>query len=363
MRLQSPNFSTQPAGVGHSGHLSSDALRNAHDPPASKAGVSHKTKYQFDVNGYIVLRKVFSPERVKVANEAIDKHMGTLHERKGKLRTSGLYGRQSGPLQGDGETGRFDMGGMLGWDKPFCDPFREVLTHPTIAAVLSELLGVGYRLDHSPLMIAMEKGSEGHTLHGGSITESGEPAWPLMYDCRNGMMRNQLLTVCLQLHDAAEGDGGFCVVPGSHKANFAVPPELADLADPDLNEHVRQPALAPGDVLIFTEAVLHGTLPWTADHQRRTIIYRFAPPGSAYGRGYLASAPPDDAFDDGNSTLWPKEFTEGMDKAQLAVMLPPYHPRMNRPYVDGETGEAVQAKAREPWKVEFDEKVFNTRYF
>jgi hypothetical protein len=30
------------------------------------------------------------------------------------IRTSGLYGRQSGlALQGDGATGRFDMGGMV----------------------------------------------------------------------------------------------------------------------------------------------------------------------------------------------------------------------------------------------------------
>ena len=119
-------------------------------------------------------------------------------------------------------------------------------------------------------MISMEKGSEGHTLHGrapsersaagfsivdrptgarttdlcciagGAVTESGEPAWPLAYTFRHGQMRNALLTVCMQLRDARDGDGGFCIVPGSHKANFAVPPALADLADPELNEHVKQ---------------------------------------------------------------------------------------------------------------------------
>lgn len=91
------------------------------------------------------------------------------------------------------------------------------------------MLGVGYRLDHSPLMIAMEKGAEGHTLHGGAVTEAGEPAWTLAYEFRHGQMRNQLLTVCLQLSHAAPGDGGFCVVPGSHKANFPVPPVFAAL--------------------------------------------------------------------------------------------------------------------------------------
>merc|ERR1719253_78621 len=133
-------------------------------------------------------------------------------------------------------------------------------------------------------------------------------------------MRNQLLTVCFQLRDAPVGAGGFCVVPGSHKANFSVPPAMADMIDDELNEHVKQPQLMSGDVLIFTEAVLHGTLPWTADHQRRTVIYRFAPAGSAYGRGYL----PD----------WPAATLDGMTDAQLAVMEAPYHPRMNRPFLD-----------------------------
>ena len=58
--------------------------------------------------------------QVARANAAIDAHMESLHERTGQLRTSGLYGRESTKLAGDGSTGRFDMGGMLGWAKPHC---------------------------------------------------------------------------------------------------------------------------------------------------------------------------------------------------------------------------------------------------
>jgi len=180
-------------------------------------------------------------------------------------------------------------------------------------------------------------------------------------------MRNQLLTVCMQLTHAAAGDGGFCVVPGSHKSNVAVPPALADLADPDLAAFVRQPVLEPGDALLFSEAALHGTLPWTAPHQRRTVIYRFAPAGTAYGRGYLqgveATGDETRAAGSTSSSLWPASTLAGMTDEQLAVMLPPYHPRMNRPYLDPETGELVSAKPRESFKVEFDEKVFGARFF
>jgi len=383
------SFST---AVGHSGHLSAEALRNQHDPPAVDHGLTAAQKYLFDLNGYLVIRNVFSEEYVARANAAIDHYTskGHLHERKGQLRTSGLYGRQSTPLQGDGTTGRFDMGGMLGWAKPHCDPFRELLCHAALAPALVELLGVGYRLDHSPLLIAMEKGSEGHTLHGGAVTEAGEPAWSLAYECRQGHIRNQLLTVSVQLTPCEAGAGGYCVVPGSHKSNFPVPPPLADMSDQELNEFVTQPELMPGDVLVFSEAALHGTLPWKADHQRRTAIYRFAPSGTAYGRGYLnqldsfAAAATANAMEEasgggggggggGNSTalesaaaaatMWPADALEGMTPAQLAVMLPPYHPRMNRPYVDPKTGEVVSAKARESFKVEFDEQVFGAKYF
>eukprot|EP00941_MAST-03F_sp_MAST-3F-sp1_P005789 g5789.t1 len=319
-------------------------------------GLSAVDKYLFDTNGYIVLRGVFSSEFVNRANSAIDERIaaGDLHERKGKLRTSGLYGRESGPLQGDGVTGRADMGGMLGWDGPGREPFREVLAHPRLAPALNDMLGTGYRLDHSPLLLTMEKGADGHTMHGGAITESGDPAWPIAYYCRNGHIRTELLTVCVQLSEAPEGAGGFCAVPGSHKSNFPVPPAFADLSEHE--EHVRQPVLSPGDVLLFTEALLHGTLPWLANHQRRTCIYRFAPAGSAYGRGY--------------NPMWPESFTDGMSEEQLATMEAPYHTRMSRKsirtQVDNngtESCEVVIPEPREDFKVEFDEQVFKTKYF
>ena len=340
-------LSAKPA-VGHSGHLSADSLKNQHDAPDLGLAMSHKHKYLFDLNGYLVLRGVFSPEDVAAANAAVDAHADTYHERTGRLRTSGLYGRESHALAGDGARGRLDMGGLLAWDAPHNAVFRSMLNHPALVPAMTELMGVGYRLDHSPLLLGMEKGSEGHTLHGGAITEAGEPAWPLRYECVGGQMRNQLLTACLQLTDAPAGAGGFCAVPGSHKANFSIPPALADLADDELAEHVVQPPIMAGDVLLFSEATLHGTLPWTLDHQRRTVIYRFAPAGSAYGRGYAPE--------------WPAAMLAGMSEAQRAVCAPPYHPRMNRTCLD-EEGSAVAPKPREAWKVEFDEKVFGSRYF
>lgn len=309
--------------------------------------MSRAQKYFFDTAGYLVIRGALSQSEVDAANAAIDFHSAQFQERKNNLRCNSLYGRVSSNLDGDGSTGRFDMGGMLAWESPHCNPFRDLLVHPATRPILNEILGGGYRLDHSPLVIEMHKGSNGHTLHGGGVDASGKPAWHIAYECRNQAIRTQLLTVSVALTDVNAGDGGYCVVPGSHKSNFSPPDEL--LHYEDLTEMVVQPTLKKGDILIFTEAALHGTLPWRSEQHRRSLLYRFSPAMVAYGRGYIPH--------------WPSESLEGMTPAQLAVMEPPYNLRMNRPSVDSGSGEVIEPQPRESFKIEFDEKVFGSKYY
>ena len=82
-------------------------------------------------------------------------------------------------------------------------------------------------------------------------------------------------------------------MPGSHKSNFLdkLPPEVRNYERPA--PYVLQPAVAAGDVLIFTEALVHGTMPWTAKHERRALLYKYSPDHSAWDRdGYdLADYP------------------------------------------------------------------------
>jgi ectoine hydroxylase-related dioxygenase (phytanoyl-CoA dioxygenase family) len=310
-------------------------------------GMSLAQKYFFDTCGYLILRRALSEVEVTEINAAIDHHISDLHERKQELRCNSLYGRKSSALDGDGVTGRFDMGGMMTWEEPYRTPFRNMLVHESTRPILTEILGAGYRLDHSPLVLAMEKGSNGHTLHGGGMDLNGKPNWDISYDCRNQCIRTPLVNVTVALSDVNAGDGGFCVVPGSHKSNFPPPDELRHYEG--MTDIVQQPVVKKGDIIVFTEAALHGTLPWTADHQRRAVLFRYSPATMAYGRGY--------------SPHWPAEVLEGMTPAQLAVMEPPYNVRMNRPTVDDETGEVVAPGTRAQFKVEFDEKVFGTKYY
>ena len=95
------SFSTSAPQIGHSGHLSAEALRNRHDVPKAEQGLSHSQKYSFDLNGYLIIRGAFDAAMIERANAAVDAHQSVLHERTGQLRTSGLYGRQSPQLAGE----------------------------------------------------------------------------------------------------------------------------------------------------------------------------------------------------------------------------------------------------------------------
>ena len=44
---------------------------------------------------------------------------------------------------------------------------------------------------------------------------------------------------------------------------------------------VVQPEMNAGDVIFFAEAATHGTLPWNADHDRRSVLYKYVERASA----------------------------------------------------------------------------------
>jgi hypothetical protein len=120
-----------------------------------------------------------------------------------------------------------------------------------------------------------------------------------------------------------QGDGGFCIVRGSHKLNLPVPDNVAHGLVDGFAEHLYQPVTQAGDVVVWSEATVHGATPWKADHQRRIALYRFSPANMGYGRGYLEIDP---------------ARLEGMTDAQRAVLQPPYASRLERPVL-GSSGD------------------------
>ena len=126
--------------------------------------------FSFDLNGFLVVKNVFTEEEIEEMNSVVDKHEHEMVERKGQLR---LGGKKGMPLAGDGETGRQDLGGMLAWPGEENKLFRKMLTHPKLVPYYIALCGEGYRMDHLPLLIQQKKGADGFDFHGGRLNQDG----------------------------------------------------------------------------------------------------------------------------------------------------------------------------------------------
>eukprot|EP00037_Helgoeca_nana_P007221 m.65944 g.65944 ORF g.65944 m.65944 type:complete len:356 (-) comp18033_c0_seq1:104-1171(-) len=322
---------------------------------AAVADEMETARFFFDLNGFVIARNALSPKHVSRLNAAVDRHNTEFKSRttsRPELRNT----KPGTPLAGDGESPRRDMGGMLGWRAGDREPFRELLAHPVLSRYLHMLCGEGYRLDHSPLVLAQNKGSEGFHLHGGPITQDGRLNPSLQYHCRPPDIWNSLVAMSVTLTPQPEDAGGFVVVRGSHKINFPVPEVL--MHGKEHTEHLHQPTTQPGDVIFFSEATVHGAAQWAADHERRIALYRFAPPELSYGRA-------------GAGGGWPASYLDGCTPAQAAVLEPAYNRRLDRPCVqpsqsDTEaegSGLDVVVHSRSPEKKAFDREVFGTEFF
>jgi hypothetical protein len=146
-------------------------------------------RYMFDLNGFIVVRGVLSPEQVNEANAVIDNHRDQMIERSDKHLRNTVGGTA---FSGTG-PGRKDLGGVFEFGAE-SKVFKSILAHPRLVPFFHGILGQGYRMDHLPFVIASGKGAEGFQLHGGTIDcTSGEYNPYLAYACQHNMIRCALL--------------------------------------------------------------------------------------------------------------------------------------------------------------------------
>jgi hypothetical protein len=267
------------------------------------------TKYEhylFDLNGYLVMENMLSPELIRALNEAIDHHKDRVHIRGSREaldgRSEAVGGRASDALKGT--HGRGDFGGFLTWNPPWCRPFRELIALPAALRYMIGTIGDAFRLD-SVDGITMTAGSEGFVLHGGGTPQRHIMGRPFFFRFEDGRMHNGLMAISYALTDVGPEDGGFVCVPGSHKANYPCPLEVRRL-EMDLGcvKHIQMKA---GSGIIFTETLTHGTLPWKGNHERRALIYRYTPAVVRVGN------------------LGDCGFKDEMTPLQRALIEPPYY--------------------------------------
>lgn len=257
--------------------------------------VTQRERFLYDLQGFLVVRGVLTPDEVEQLRAGIAQHREQAAEDRRVVFSPGL----------DGVHPRRVLGGMLQWEQPWCQGFRDLLVHPGVVPYLNEFIGRGWRLDQPPFAILTKKGAEGAVLHG---TQRVDMRQGFFYDFNHGQIHSGMIVVEFVLTDHDEGDGGFCAIPGSHKADVPCPDDILNW-DED-KEVVVQPVVRAGDVVIFNEATLHGTLPWRRDEERQVLLYRYSPKYLTAGGGLAEYVLP--------------PWTAALTDEQRSILRPPY---------------------------------------
>lgn len=209
-------------------------------------------QYLFDLQGYLVVEDVLSPEEVATLNALFD---------------------QQG-LPPPGKVQRFGSApkgpGFLQWGKPFC----ELLDHPRIMPILRYRLGDCFRLDRLYGMYMRDGMPRGrlHADYGAMSPTSGSVPGEYFHPRHTELIQG-FTVVTWNLADTGPDTGGFCCIPGSHKSNFKVPQKIYDA--PEKAPCVVIPSAPAGSVTLFTEALTHGTAAWGGKHERRSLLYKY----------------------------------------------------------------------------------------
>ena len=269
--------------------------------------MNEEQRYLFDTFGYLVIPDVLAPSQVDELRETIQQPTEQFAPADQKVI----------PLH---------------WSKVW----RDMLDLPTLSPLLEELIGnhrlragqqarskedpnaqvvPTFRLDHINVHTHVRKNFKGGILHGGWLGTGGSQ----YFAYHDGRFYNGLVSVSFELYDTRANGGGFGCIPGTHKGNVPLPETWRDLSR-DVPDFVTRVAAEPGDAIVFTEALTHGTLPWTVDEIRETVFYKFSPHATSWSGNYFN---PDDY----------RGYAD-MDDRKMAVLEPPsarYPGRPTRP--------------------------------
>lgn len=223
--------------------------------------ISSMLQYLFDIQGYVVLKNVVSAEVLEACNRA----MARIEAMDPAQYPDPLLKYTVRPDENDAG------------DRPLASPadselyisnilegdaaFQPLIDLPEVIDVVRDVTGSSFRLNHT---YGIWRWGHGFTrLH-----HNGTPCLPYaQYRCCNGQIISNLTKAVFPMTDVGPQDGGFAVIPGSHKSNFTRP--WSD--HPDDN-----PALVPvlakaGDCIVFTEALAHGSTVNASGCPRRTV--------------------------------------------------------------------------------------------
>jgi len=238
--------------------------------------MTEEERYLFDLQGYLVLRRVLPAVMVCQLNAEIDELESLADEEaaaRGVARrhtTGSIYakvGAQPEKGSGDYTCDILKAGGA----------FEELIDWPGTLPYIEEMIGEPCRLDAATFMA--RHGGGGFKFHHGyaELLPYSE------YSFENGQFKCVSVKISYALSDVGVEDGCFAVIPGSHKSNY-LNPLVGQIPDPNHPLVQALPAEA-GDAILFSEDLSHGAVENRGCRVRRTLFYSYAPAfHAAWGR-------------------------------------------------------------------------------
>ncbi len=244
-----------------------------------------RERYHFDLNGFLHVKGILSPQEVEQVLEAMealeDRFVSSVnaHPRYHSLQFKMDYhydpelGTSTYEANHGGGGPQYIVDDFLNADPAF-DLF---VGHPKTMAYVRELTESPFKIMSSELRYRHRGNITGSHM-GGPIDRRNR--YTFVTDPTPNLDGKTLrhfdllaVRVLYALHDVPIENGPLCVVPGSHKSNFR---------SPYGNDPVQEPGMVPlpmeaGDALFFTENLRHGGYPNVSERVRKTVHICFTP--------------------------------------------------------------------------------------
>jgi hypothetical protein len=244
-------------------------------------------EYLFDLQGFLLLRGVLAAADIAEGNALIDAvpplERGAWH---------GWVQREDHPEhRGVSYQQVFELGGV----------FERMIDHPRYLNYLFRFIGGHETHDHYHGPAAIDEAffsvrgpGEAIPVHSGGHEMASRSA----YRYHNGRFLCGEVNVLTAFTDIGPGDGATMIIPGSHKSNMIHPALLrrdrpkewsdagggsAEDLEGAVEVHMRA-----GDMLLFVDALCHGSARRTNPGERRISVYRY---GSAWCRTRFGHQP------------------------------------------------------------------------
>ncbi len=251
-----------------------DAAQRASSALEFEGRDDHAERWAFDTQGFLLVEGVMDDHWVDAALAGIDANLDRLvyrgaGDKGGDVTLADIPGAPT--ISG---TARPDLKGLFQLPAPHDEPFLKMLAHPAVIGRLNWMIGPGYKVTQSTALCHV-KGSSGQMLHAGNANPTSVGKH---YEMVNGRVHTRSgINVAWQLADVGPDDGGFVVVPGSHKSCYPLPHSVRTCNERAPLRHI---PMRRGSVLFFLGGtVCHGAYRWEAESPRRTALFTYGHDG------------------------------------------------------------------------------------